>query len=590
MYKLYTTLLALLLSVVAWGAGTNVNWGYGLYTPTGEFGSMTSAKGAIYVPAEVAQLYQGCTVTGVQVGLMGAPSSLEVFVTKSLSGAASATGNAASPKSGTNTVSLSSPYIIDGEGFYVGYSYSGSSNVMGACDLQRSGACWADLGNGWADYSSQGKALCIKAVITGESANMPVEGALVSLTGTTVEKEKAFSVTGKFVNLCPNVIRSFQLAYSVDGGEEQTLDFSKKVVLGSNVEREFTIDFDGIAEPGNHTVSVRLVKLGGKDDAYAGNNSATCTIDVRRLIPARRVVIENNTGLDCGWCPRGIVAIRNMYAKYPNNFIGIEVFTSGALYTPTYEEHCTNSVPVFTVNRSSSFMDTSEENFESVIKYYTAGIPEMQVDVEGAIVDGNKVNATATTTFTSSKNNAYYRIAFVITEDSIKGYSQENFYAGGANGVMGGFENLGSWTKVTQNHVARYIYEYTGFPNSVPATITAYEPVTFGKTLDLPGGLQNTAYLHIIALLFNSSTGEIVNAAEANVTGGTVTAIADLQNTAAPEFTVKDGRIMTDGFHGEVNIYNLRGERVPNGQLASGVYVVKATSDGQTITKKMVIR
>lgn len=589
MNRILSTLLALLLVATAWGANGKVCWGYGLDTPTGEFGSKTSAKGAIYVPAEVAKLYEGCTITAVQASLTGAPSSLSVFVTKDLNATAVATGTAASPKSGTNTVSLSQAYTIDGSAFYVGYSYTGGA-VMGCCDLSRTDGCWADLGSGWANYGSQGKTLCIKAVIEGETSTMPTEGALVSLTGTTVEKNKPITVTGRFVNLCPGVVRSYRLAYSVDGGEETVVDYNKKVVLGANTEREFTLDLEPIAEPGQHTVSVRLVQLGGKDDAYAGNNSATCTVDVRRLIPVRRNVMENNTGLDCGWCPYGIVAIRNMYAQYPNQFVGIEVFTSGDLYTSTYEPHCTDSTPIFTLNRETSPTTTTLESVAEAMNRYKNDVPEMQVEVEGAIVNGNQVTATATTTFVNSKSNANYRIAFVVTEDSIKGYTQHNYFYGGGHGEMGGFENLGPMAKIAQNHVARYIYEYNGFYGSVPYEITAFEPVTFTRTLDLPGTLQNTAYLHIIALLLNTQTGVIVNAAEASITGGTATAIADVQHSVAPDFTVEGGTVITSGQRGTVSIYNLRGQQVPNGQLTSGVYVVKAVCEGGTTTKKIVIK
>lgn len=590
MKKLYSTLLALLLTVAAFGADAKVNWGYALNSPTAEFGSKTSGKGAIYIPAEVARLYQGCTIGEVQVALTNATTSLNVFVTSDLNATASNTGTASSIKSGANTVALSSAYTIGTEGFYVGYSYSGSTVAMGCSDLSNPNACWADLGSGWKDYSSQGKALCIKAVISGDASTMPVEGALVSLTGVTVEKDKPVSITGSFVNLCPNVIRSFQLAYSVDGGEEQTLTVSKKVVLGSNTEREFTIDLDPFTEPGTHTVSVRLVQLGGNDDAYAGNNSATCTVDVRRLIPVRRNVLENNTGLDCGWCPYGIVAIRNMYAQYPNQFIGIEIFTAGDLYTSTYEPHCTDSTPIFTMNRETSQTVTTLESVASAMNTYKNSTPEMQVEVEGAIVNDNQVTATATTTFVTSKTNANYRIAFVITEDSIKGYSQDNYFYGGGHGEMGGFENLGPVAKIDQNHVARYIYEYNGFYGSVPYQITAYEPMTFTRTLDLPGTLQNTAYLHIIALLLDSNSGVIVNAAEANITGGKISGIADVEQSSAPDFTVEDGRLITDGYRGTVGIYNLRGQQVPNGQLTSGAYIVKAKGASGTFTKKILIK
>lgn len=589
MNRLYVILLALMLSATVWGADGKVCWGYGATAPTGQFGSRTSAKGAIYVPAEVARLYQGCTVSEVQVGLAAASTGLDVFVTKTLGADPVSTGSTSSPKSGTNSVSLSAPYTIDGSAFYVGYSYSGTAEAMGCSDTEATGACWADLGSGWADYSSEGKALCIRAVISGDMTLMPVEGAMTSLQGCTVEKEKAVTVSGSFVNLCPSVIRSFRLAYRVDGGEEHLVDFAKKVVVGANTERDFTLELDPFAEPGLHTVSVRLVQLGGKDDAYEGNNSATCQVDVRRLIPVRRMVMENNTGLDCGWCPRGIVAIRDMYEKYPDHFIGIEVFTASDLSTETYREHFTPQVPLFTYNRTSSFYDTNAQNVEAAVRECMAQIPEMQVSVEGAVVNGNQLQATATTLFTTSKTNASYRIAFVVTEDSIQGYSQQNYFAGGSNGSMGGFESLGSYTKVPQNHVARQIYEYEGYYGSVPYDITAFEPMTFTRTLDLPASLQSTAYLHIIALLFDHSTGEIVNAAEASVTGGAAAGIAEAHASTSPAITVEDGTLRLEG-EGTLSVYTPQGGQVPGTGLQPGLYLVRVQQGTQSTTRKIIIR
>ena len=62
------------------------------------------------------------------------------------------------------------------------------------------------------------------------------------------------------------------------------------------------------------------------------------------------------------------------------------------------------------------------------------------------------------------------------------GYNQSNAYAGGGNGVMGGFETLPSSVPAAQmvyDHVARVIApSFTGYANSFPAVVNSGESHT----------------------------------------------------------------------------------------------------------------
>jgi hypothetical protein len=74
-----------------------------------------------------------------------------------------------------------------------------------------------------------------------------------------------------------------------------------------------------------------------------------------------------------------------------------------------------------------------------------------------------------------------YKVACVIVEDSVKGtaagYNQANYYAGGTNGVMGGFETKANPVPAAQmqyDHVARAIApDFYGVPNAYPASVSA---------------------------------------------------------------------------------------------------------------------
>ena len=55
--------------------------------PENSFGNATTAKGAIYIPAEIAKMYQGATVSGVRIGLGCGSTNVKIFVTEDLNGA-----------------------------------------------------------------------------------------------------------------------------------------------------------------------------------------------------------------------------------------------------------------------------------------------------------------------------------------------------------------------------------------------------------------------------------------------------------------------------------------------------------------------
>lgn len=83
---LFFALLLSLISFEAKAAPTNCFWGYCGGKVTGEFGSKKSAKGAIYIPAEISKLYQGKTISVVKVGLAAMAKNVKVFITKDLNG------------------------------------------------------------------------------------------------------------------------------------------------------------------------------------------------------------------------------------------------------------------------------------------------------------------------------------------------------------------------------------------------------------------------------------------------------------------------------------------------------------------------
>ena len=188
-------MLLSLISFEARAVSSSCFWSYCGGRVTGEFGSKKSGKGAIYIPAEISKLYQGKTISVVKVGLAAMAKNVKVFITKDLNGENTITKTAGMLYNGWNEVKLSSNYTIDGEPFYIGYSYEGDNLSMGRSDMYSENGCWADLGDGWKNYAAdkayKALALTIQAKIAGE--NMPKDLWLYSSRDAIVKKN-CFSI------------------------------------------------------------------------------------------------------------------------------------------------------------------------------------------------------------------------------------------------------------------------------------------------------------------------------------------------------------------------------------------------------------
>ena len=568
-------------------------WGYCNGVDPVAFGTKTAAKGAIYIPAEVAQLYKGFTVSAVKYGLAAQADDVEVFVTKDLNADPIVTKKASVAYKGWNEVALTTPYEIDGEGFYIGYSYTGSAVSLGMTTTFSENGCWADLGDGWQNYATQkgesAKALAIQARITGD--NLPLDLMLYTDTHEyAVVKGEPCKLEFSVKNLCSVAVRNLQVGYSIDGGEETVCDF--KTTMGSNIDKSFAIEHEGFSTTGKHSLKMRVVSINGKDDAYAPNSELVLGLNVKNSVPVQRLVVEEGTGTWCQYCPKGIVGFRKASEAYPNHFIGIAIHRSDNLVTNTYEDLVFESLPNCYFNRNTkSAIEPSFESIETAVKKLMEKTPVMGVDANVKYTDSGKkkISVEALTTFLGAHKGMNYRLSFVLLESGITGYTQVNAFAGGKLGEMGGFEKLPNPATIDMDHVARMNYSYNGIEGSIPADVEADETTRYTTTLDVPSTIQNPDNCDLVVLVIDAATGRIENGVKVAL-GEHTTGIRDAEKVVVPDFSFSGDRLNVDGFAGSVRLYTADGVEVSNSNLAPGMYIVKATSGNQTVTKKLIKR
>lgn len=557
------------------------------------YGTAVAGKGAIYVPAEFAKCYVGKKVTGVRVGLSANTDELSVFLTRSLDEAPLLTKAAEFASSGNNTVKFDSPYEITGEAFYVGYEFKGETAAMAVGDSYDTNGNWTDLGSGWVNNAtnavSPDKALAIALRVEGDA--LPMDAALTGVNNVAVRSGNSFQMTGRILNLSAEKITNVRVAPALTARKRSSLTSNRPLVSVAKI----TVDHDAIVgtEPVSYTM--RLVSVNGEADAYAGNNSQSAYVLFPNTEAVKRVVMEEFTGIKCGYCPRGIVGIRTCHERFGDKFIAIAKHcysgTPSELQASTYNYNIGGGFPKCIIDRRYQ-CDPGPTKAPPYVSAQLGAGCSAGVDLEAVFPedgDGSQIDVRATAQFLSSYSNSQFRFAFAILEDSVKGYTQANNYYG-SSAQMGGFEKLPSHAAINLDHVARAGFGVlNGIENSIPANVDEFHTVTYATKLDIPTNVQSKDYLRVVVLLLDTSTGRIDNAAEvAYVKTGSLSAIRDLKaDSPAPDVEIRNGKVVADGFDGTIQVYSVNGMRLANDSLAHGIYIVRLTNGKQTFVKRI---
>lgn len=286
------------------------------------------------------------------------------------------------------------------------------------------------------------------------------------------------------------------------------------------------------------------------------------------ILYPRLQVLEEGTGTWCGYCPRGMETIERLRKEGKVNFVAIAVHCPYNAYyrepmeVRDYQFLPFRGFPSGLVNRKAEV---------GMGYYYThstiANQPQetpYKVELNIEKTDKLDYDLHITTTLGFNSNETQLRLQYVLVEDSVGPYPQSNFYAG--NPQDGGAP---SWEKKPQygphifHDVARMVYpvgEEAQTVGHLPQVMRRGEEVKQTFHLFLPSSVAKASNCRVVALLIDTQTNEIVNAAVQELR--TVTAIRALSDQAegkdattlrhdAPHFDLSGRRITpeTRGIH-----------------------------------------
>ncbi len=362
------------------------------------------------------------------------------------------------------------------------------------------------------------------------------------------------------------------------------------------------------------TIAVNITAVNGGVDADVSNNTGSKLFNSLSQASPKKVVIEEGTGTWCQWCPRGAVAMDQMFQTHPNDFIGIAVHNGDPMTVAEYDGGANfGGFPGCNVDRALLDQSVSSNLFEN---YYQQRIglavpAALSMTITGTTNKTIVANATFRTVFAS----ANYRLGVIIIEDNVTGtaasYNQSNAYSGGANGAMGGFESLPNpvpAANMVYDHVGRALLGgYSGQANSIPTTITDGLAATYTFNYAIPS-TSNSANMSAVAILIDNATGEIVNAEKTSLSAANVNELETIGLNVYPnpasgvlnvsfEANNADFVITLTDLQGRVisskEMANLNGTQLvtfSTEDIASGSYIVTVASNGTKTTKNVVVK
>lgn len=541
-------------------------------------------------------LGQGNTANGVFVQNLTLENGQIVDMTEIASSDKSVTSAAGATNTGEwhevmfdNKVELSSSF----QNLFVGFNYKQtSSNYPIGVNSKVDGPffVYANIpasqgGNGaaWYQFQSGGMGLAIQLIVEGDFAPNAVQP--LDFGNMVIEKGKTKNVAVKFRNL-GSKFTSIDYTISLDGkaGAEQHLDFGKDYGVGGTHTVE--IPFAADSKIGTSTVTLTITKVNGVENANATKTATGTLYTVEREF-VKRSVVEEGTGTDCGYCPRGHVAMHNMHNLYGDQFIGIALHqrsSTDPMYNVSYNLGFT-SFPQCMVNRSNNFWDPYEQ-MPAVLKASLNETALAEVTVAGTFAEEDtKVNATASV---ESLVAGDYNLAFMLTADGLTGktnsWKQQNYFCKGHAGnpykskssmpedIQFLWDKGSSYVETYNDVLISSSYVNNNNKATLP-TLVANGTVSSEYTLNMPTKrtLKEAIkhdQVYVVALLLDKKTGAIVNAGRARVTGST--GIEDV--TTGTEATV-------------VARYNVNGVQIAT--PVKGINIVKM-SDGTT--RKVLVK
>ena len=439
---------------------------------------------------------------------------------------------------GMLSIDLPVPYILDGKPLYLGYSLTVADNTtmeekypIVVSEGSNPNGFFLHMSRSvlkWMDYSKKAGGVAY-IVVTLEGDIREYSLGISDYTEANVLVSEDYSVELFVNNNGRQPITEVKYTYTYDNDTEK---FEGLSTLPVAIEPEvttslpLTLEFKGIDTIGPHTLNVTITEVNGQPNEST-TASKECLINVMPYSPVHRPLVEEFTGLWCGWCPRGWVGMEKLGEIYGDDVVVICYHNGdGMAVTNTYPVNF-DGYPNASINRTAiidPYYGSYDESYDFGIAYDVENsmaemtIADLMVDAK---LDGDIVNVNTSVVFMKDVQNANYLLGYVLNCNGLFKLSwlQANYYAGLESEFKGTYlEEMTQYPSkiagLTFNDVAVDVSGMNGIEDSLPSTIKTGEMYNHSYSFNIEGNslVQDKDNLVVTAFVIDKNTGAIINA------------------------------------------------------------------------------
>ncbi len=465
--------------------------------------------------------------------------------------------NVANVASNHAEVMFDEPYVIGDNGFFAGYTIpvtNAMRPLMYTTD-DMGGGMWIHSTKAlrsWTDMSSMGSP-CIELILEGQQEKA---ATIVLPANTYAKKGEPIIVNATIYNHGTTALTLGEYTYELNG-VTNTATFTRNI-KGDHWGRssDITIEMAGIDEAGSYPLTITLTKVNrtvNQDVAPTHEGM----VNIMDFVPVHRVLVEEYTGTWCGWCTRGLVAMEKLAEAYGDDFIGVAYHNSDPMEIMTEYPSPVQGFPSAFVERYYDVdpyygYESSGFGMKALVDYLMTQLAPVEINARAEWVDEAKseLKATVETNFVMNSGKHQMGIEVMLVEDDMYGpagtnWDQHNYYADMAD-IYGNEPNLGILCElpdVIENYHFNDVLVATSgvVSGSLPGQITANTVNRYEYTFDVNNIyntsnqpiIQNKDKLHVVAIVVDQSTGQVLNAAKGRTGTSAVNELNDNDKVVA---------------------------------------------------------
>lgn len=454
---------------------------------------------------------------------------------------------------GWTKVVLQEPFILDGEPFYAGFSITvgkadGEADkkpLMMMLGGQRDGLY---LGTSrtyrkWEDMNvSLSRTSPIEITLEGDFDHSAA-ASICYLDDQRVKRGAVSQIKATIVNHGTSDIQSISYTYSTTEGDIHGTINLEQPISASQFGIRKTLKFDVPAQSELGTTQGTLTITGVNDAVNADlSTNASHSIEVMKVVPVKRPLLEEFTGTWCGWCPRGYMGLLLLNERHPDDFIGAS-YHEGDIMT------ITEDYPVVVLGYPAANLDRCHDtdayrgDTNRDIGIEETWLNACQEETPANVYVQAQLNEDETSILVSSQyefaidlEDTDYGVAYIVTADSLCGttssWVQHSYFPGvtdygpemdmftkGAEYQFLVYDDVviaqsGAGGTTIKNVIPESVHEEDIFSHEYTFALSEMTSLLNGTSL-----VQNKKKLNVIALLYDRKDKKVVNCAKVHVSG-----------------------------------------------------------------------